>query len=87
MVDRAESAVSKHDVKYYYWKVYEVEVSQNDTVTLDDFTTAENLKKAVIMQKSNGSEVTCTHAALNVVTVTGSGTNMACILYAFGRKA
>jgi len=87
MVDRAESGLKGKDVKYYYWKVYEVEVSQNDTVTLDEFSTTENLKVAVINQNGTGAVVTCTYAANNVVTVTGAGTNMACTLYAFGRKA
>ena len=87
MVDRTETLKKIVDVKYYAGAMYEVEVSNADTITLDDFTTAENLKKAVLMKKSDGSEVTCTHAALNVITVTGSGTNMECILFAFGRRA
>jgi len=87
MVDRAEAGLKGKDVEYYHWHVYEVEVSQNDTVTLPEFSTTENLKVAVINKKSDGSAVTCTYAANNVVTVTGAGTDMACVLYAFGRKA
>ena len=87
MVDRSESLKKIGDVKHYAWAVYEVEVSQNDTVTLGDYVTTENLKKAVVMRKDTGAEVTCTHANNNVVTVTGAGTNLQCVLFAFGRRA
>lgn len=86
MVDRSESAVKFGDVKYGYHKTYEVEVSQNDTVTLDDFDSSAALNHALLWKKSDRTEVT-TSTALNVVTVTGAGTNMDCILYVVGVKA
>jgi len=90
MVDIAESGIKGKDIKYYYYKTYDVEIQNNgDTITLDDFSTAENLKTAQLNRKSDGSEVTCTHAALNVITVADATVTGAtsCILYAFGRKA
>lgn len=90
MVDIAESGIKGKDVEYYYWKVYDVEIQANgDTITLNDFSTAENLKTAQLNRKSDGSEVTCTHAALNVITVADATVTSAttCVLYAFGRKA
>jgi len=86
MVDRTETLKKLKDVKYYAWAVYTVQVSLNDTVTLSDFADDSALKKAVLMKESDGSEVTCS-VANNVVTVTGSGTNMNCVLFAFGIKA
>jgi len=87
MVDRPESGLRGKDVKYYYWKVYEVEVSQNDTITLPEFSTTENLKFAALNRNDTGAIVTCTYADNNIVTVTGASTNLVCTLYAFGRKA
>jgi len=90
MVDIAESGLKGADVKYWYYKTYDVEIQANgDTITLDDFSTAEDLKTAQINRKDTGAEVTCTHAALNVITITDAGIIGAtsCILYAFGRKA
>ncbi len=86
MVDRSETLCKVADVKYYAWGVYDVEVSQNDTVTLGDFVTSSNLSKAVLMRKSDGSELTCT-VANNVITVTSAATNAICVLFAFGVKA
>ena len=89
MVDRPETGVQGKEVKYYMWKVYEVEFDNADTFTLDDFSSGEDLKTAQLNKKSDGTEVTCTHAANNVVTV-NDGTiaaTTAGILYAFGRKA
>ena len=74
------------DVKYYGWAVYEVTVSNGDTITVDDFSTSENLKMAVINRQDTGAEVTCTYAANNVVTVTGAGSNLECYLYVFGKR-
>jgi len=86
MVDRAESSVKFGDVKYGYHKSYNVEVTQNDTITLEDFDTTVDLDHALLWKKSDRTEVT-TSKALNVVTVTGAGSNMDCILYAVGVKA
>jgi hypothetical protein len=89
LVDRAESGLKGKDVKYYYWHVYEVEIDNGDTITLSEFNSTDNLKTAQLNRKDNGDEVTCTHAAGNVVTVADAGitSTTPCILYAFGRKA
>jgi len=65
----------------------EIEVSQNDTATYGNFDSSQNLLEAYFIKKSDGSEMTCTHAALNVVTFTGAGTNVDCIYMVFGYKA
>lgn len=71
---------------YYSMAVYTVQVSLNDTVTLPHFSTQENLKFAALIGLSDGAEIACTHAALNVVTVTGASTDDDVALYAYGRK-
>ena len=86
MVDRSETLQKLADVKYYAWGVYDVEMSQNDTVTLGDFIATQNLSKTVLMKKSDGAELTCT-VANNVVTCTGAATNALCVIFAFGVKA
>lgn len=74
------------DIKYYAAGVDEaIEVSQNDTITCGDFVDTENLKKAVLMKNSDGSEVTAT-VANNVITVTGAVTDQECTLFVFGRR-
>lgn len=65
----------------------EVEASQNDTFTLSNFDSATNLSNVYLMKQTDGTEMTNTHAALNVVTVTGAGTNIRCIYLAYGKKA
>jgi len=90
MVDRSEDGKKGKDVEFWFWKVYEVEVSNNDTITLDEFSTVAtyHLKEAVLNAKEDGRVITCTHAALNVVTCTdATASNTPCVLYAFGRKA
>lgn len=68
-------------------EVGEVEVSQNDTITFSNFDSAVNLLNAYFMKKSDGSEITNTHTALNVVTITGAGTNVDCVYMVWGYKA
>ncbi len=89
MVDRSESRLDSKEVKYYMWGVYDVEFDNGDTFTLDEFSSGEDLKTAQLNKKSDGSEVTVTHANKNIVTVADAGitSTTAGILYAFGRKA
>jgi hypothetical protein len=63
----------------------EVEVSQNDTVTIDSLHASKALLTGVLYKKSDGTEMTVTKA-LNVLTVTGAGTNVDCICLAYGYK-
>ena len=88
VVDRPETRLKGKDVEYYGWAVYDVTVSPaaGDTVTLGDFSATTDLKLAKIVQKSDGSEVT-TAIANNVVTTSGLGTDLLCVLFAFGVKA
>jgi len=71
---------------YFNAEFGEVTVSQNDTVTLGNFSTTVNLSNVYMMKNSDGSEMTQTHAANNVVTITGAGTNVLCVYLAYGVK-
>jgi len=91
MVDRTETKLKGKDIKYYKWGVYEVEVDTNDTIPLDDFTTADPLKQAWMAKQSDGSTVACTKAVgspYNIVTVTTAGLDdEKCLLFVIGVKA
>lgn len=65
----------------------ETVVSNADTVTFSGFSTTNNLLEAYLIKKSDGSEMTCTHAANNVITISGAGTNIACIYMIYGYDA
>jgi len=69
------------------WAVYEVEVSQNDTSTLSEFDSSNNLEQVIVVKMEDGSEMTNTHVANNVVTFTGTGSNVDCIMFALGLKS
>jgi len=71
---------------YFNAEFGEVTVSNADTVTLGNFSTTVNLSNVYMMKNSDGSEMTQTHAANNVVTVTGAGTNVLCVYVAYGVK-
>ena len=62
-------------------------VSLNDTFTLGNFSATDNLNNVYIMKAADGTEMTNTHAANNVVSVTGAGTNIKCYYIAHGVKA
>lgn len=83
MVSRTPTMLRGDEVEYYGWNVYQVQVSKDDVVTLPEFKSSVTLSKAVLISEVNGAEITCT-AALNVITVTGTATNVDCILFAFG---
>ena len=72
--------------RYYSTEFGEVTVTQNDTFTLDNFSTTTNLANVYLMKESDGSEMTNTHAANNVVTVSGAGTNIKCVYTTYGVK-
>jgi hypothetical protein len=63
----------------------EVEVSLNDTVTVDSLHASKAMLNFVLWKKTDGSEMTTTKA-LNAATVTGAGTNISCLYMAFGYK-
>jgi hypothetical protein len=88
MVDRNEYCLKKHPSGRSIEKIAEfgeVEVTQNDTVTFNNFHAAKNLLNVVFWQKTTGTAVTST-IALNVATVTGAGTNMDCLYMTYGYK-
>jgi len=87
MVDRSEELKKLKKGLYYAWAVYHVEVSLNDTITLSEFDSSKNINEAWLVRFDTGAEVTCTHAALNVITVTGAATNLDCVLFVFGVKS
>jgi hypothetical protein len=63
----------------------ETTVTQADTITLNELYATSNPLNVYIMKKSDGSEMTQTHAAgTNVVTITGAGTNVHCVFMAWG---
>jgi hypothetical protein len=74
------------DIKVYAYGVYNVQVSLNDTVPLSDFSDSENLTRAVLNKKTDGSAVAC-DISNNIVEVTDSVTNVDCVLYVFGVRA
>jgi hypothetical protein len=67
------------------WEVGEVEVSNGDTITLDNFDSAQNLTDVYLTKKNGGSEMTGT-ISNNVYTITGAGTNVDCFYWAYGYK-
>lgn len=87
MADRSETVLKGKDGLYFRVEFGEVVVSNADTVTLDHFSSTSNLLEAYLIKKSDGSEMTCTHAANNVVTISGAGTNVPCYYLAYGIKA
>jgi len=87
MADRSETKKKAYGDLYHYVEFGEVTVSLNDTVTLGSFSSTTNLLNVYLMKQSDGSEMTNTHAANNVVTITGAGTNIKCVYMAYGVKA
>ncbi len=86
MVDRDYQINKQADVKYYVWLEVDVEMSQNDTVTIQELSSAENIKVATLVRKSDLSVLT-NSIALNQVTCSNAGTNMQCVLFVAGVKA
>jgi hypothetical protein len=66
----------------------EITVSNADTFTPGGFKATVSPLNAVFWKKSDGSEITNTHAAgTNVITVTGAGSNVDCVYMVWGYKA
>ena len=86
MVDRTYQVNKQSDVKVYMWMEVDVEMSQNDTVTIQELSSAENIKVATLVRKTDATELTCT-TANNQATCTNAGTNMRCVLFLVGVKA
>jgi len=87
MVDRPETIWKGKNGILHRAEFGEVEVSQNDIVTFDNFDSSKALLNAVFWKKTDGTEVTST-IALNVATIDdGVGTNIDCIYMVWGYKA
>lgn len=87
MADRSYTIRKGVNGIYFRMEFGEATVSNTDTVTLNNFITTSNILNAVLWKKSDGTEMTNTHAAGNVVTVTGAGTDVPCVYMAYGVKA
>ena len=87
MADRSETVWKGKRGILFRAEFGEVAVSNADTVTFDNFSGTDNLLDAYFIKKTDGSEMTCTHAANNVATITGAGTNIQCIYLVYGYKA
>ena len=87
MADRTYTIRKGINGIYFRMEFGEATVSNADTVTLGNFSSTTNLSNVYLMKKSDGTEMTNTHAGNNVVTITGAGTNIACIYMAYGVKA
>jgi hypothetical protein len=86
MVDRSYTTRKHDEVEYFLWTVVEVEMSQNDTVTLSDFSASTAILIDTLVRKDTGVELTSS-IANNVITMTSAGTNLKVVIFAFGVKA
>ena len=77
---------AKNGLNYLRVEFGEVTVSNADTITLDAFDNTLDLLGFYLMKKADGSEMTTT-VSNNVVTVTGSGTDVDCWYLAYGYLA
>lgn len=65
----------------------EVTVSNADTFTIGSLYATANPYYVTLIKQTDGTAMTNTYAAgTNVVTITGAGTDVACIYMAYGRK-
>lgn len=87
MVSRNAETQKINDVKLYASGEYDITLSQNDTFTATDFVDSANLSFAVIIDLSDGSELTNT-VLNNVVTCTDAGaSDTPCRMWIFGVRA
>jgi len=86
MVDRPRTIYNSKNGIYQRREWGEIEVSQNDTITLPEYDDATTLWMFSLYKLSDGSAVTSTKA-LNVATVTAAVTNTKCLYIAYGVKA
>ena len=86
MADRTKTMWKKKDGILFRSEYGEATVSNGDTVTFDNFNATSNLVEAYFIKQTDGTEMTVTHAANNVVTVTGAGTNIRCIYLTYGYR-
>lgn len=84
MVNRIESHLKGYEIEVGRWDVYEAEVSTDDTITLEDYSSTQNLDQHIVIKKSDRSTVANT-VAYNVITITQQGlTNVKILIFAAG---
>jgi hypothetical protein len=87
MTDRNRRVLKgKTDIEKRY-ELGEVTISHDDTVTFSQHSSTEDLLEAYFIKKTTGAEMTCDHDAANIVTITGTGTDIPCLYLAWGFKA
>jgi hypothetical protein len=86
MVDRSETMWKLKKGILFAAEFGEVEVSKDDVVTFDNFDSAKDLLNAYLMQKTDGTAMANT-ISKNVITITGTGTNVKCVYMVYGYKA
>jgi len=86
LVARTPTSLKSDDVEIGFWEVLEVEVSQNDTVTLSSFKNSATLDQTLVVKKSDRTAMTHT-VSNNVITITDTGTNIDVIVFACGVSA
>jgi hypothetical protein len=87
MVVRSCTILKGKNGLYTRYEFGEVTVSNADTFVLSNFSATANLWNVYMMKKSDGSEMTQTHAATYTVTITGAGTDVPCYYMVYGIKA
>lgn len=86
MVDRTYTVKGKQDARVLQEFMGEAEMSQNDTVTLGEFTLSTNLLQAWLVNSLTGALLTST-ISNNQITMTNAGTGLRVTIFAFGVKA
>jgi hypothetical protein len=87
MTDRTYTLKGKQFERYLIEFMAEAEMSQNDTITIGDFTASSNIPFAAIVKQSDGTQLTCT-ISNNVVTLTSPVVaNTRVIIFAMGIAA
>jgi len=85
MASRTYTVVKQQDIVYLQNITLDAEVSQNDTITVAEFDSSQELKSLLVVNKSSGAEITAT-SSLNVITITGSCTNADVRIFVVGVK-
>lgn len=87
MVARTRTVIKSDEGFMHRWEVGEVEVSHDDTVTLSEHDSGQNLLNQLVIAKNGGATVVAA-IANNVLTIDpGEGTNVDCFYFVYGYKA
>lgn len=86
MTDRTYTVKGKQYVRLFLEFMAEAEMSLNDTVTIGDFTAAENMSQCWLVNQMTGALLTSS-ISNNVVTMTNAGVNLRVVILAVGKAA